>query len=78
MAFLIGVGCWTLNVVANRVQGNECGARGSRCALHDQQIKLSQTQQNESGWIGEYLKGTRSWRDTVVMTGDVNRSGSAR
>ena len=67
MAFLIGVGCWTLNVVAKRVQGNECLAGGSRCAMHDQQIMLSQAQQNESGWIGEYLKRdlgeTRSlWR----------------
>ena len=79
MAFLIGVGCWTLNIVANRVQVNECLARGSRCAMHDQQIKLNQTQQSETGWIGVYLKGTRSWRDTVARAGDVDRrSGSAR
>jgi hypothetical protein len=79
MVFVIGVGCWTLNVVAERVQGNACLAGGSGCAMHDQQIMLSQTQQNENGWIGTYLKETRPWRDTVVMAGDVDRrSGSAR
>ena len=61
LAFLIGVGCWMLNTVANRVQGNECLARGAPCAMYEQQIKLSQIGQNESGWIGKYLKDARPW-----------------
>lgn len=61
LAFLIGVGCWTLNTVTERVQRNACLARGGRCATYDQHVKLSQTQQKEKAWIGDYLKGNRPW-----------------